>query len=222
MPPHTTQPPFAPGAQGQPAGQAASAPPAGKTTHAMAERHEALFLALAALHKDVIALGAKKPGATVPEGLRVTVEGLLSDCAPFARRRGERLPVAAGDMAGLAAQLGQALALLEAFESRHTVTDERFNCRMWRVAGPDLPVMRLKPPAAALQRRVDMADVRQKLAERIDGRNRAIYQEGFKAGLAARQGPPSDIPRAGGAPVPDSQADFGQGQQTYPRLRRLD
>ena len=136
MPPHTTQPPFAPGAQTQPEGQAEPAPPAGKTTHAMAERHEALWLALAALHKDVIALGAKKPGATVPEGLRVTVEGLLSDCAPFARRRGERLPVAAG--------------------------------------------------------------------------------------VAARQGPPSDIPRAGGAPVPDSQADFGQGQQTYPRLRRLD
>ena len=43
---HTTQPPFAPGTQSQPAEPAESAPPPGKTTRAMAERHEALFLAL--------------------------------------------------------------------------------------------------------------------------------------------------------------------------------
>ncbi|MFO3796924.1 MAG: hypothetical protein ACK8QZ_06515, partial [Anaerolineales bacterium] len=105
------------------------------TTQAMAERHEALWISLSALHKDIIALGAKKPQAPVSEAVRISAESLLSDCAPFIRRRGERLPVAAPDLAGLAVQLGQALAALEAWESLHTVMDARFNCRMWNLDG---------------------------------------------------------------------------------------
>lgn len=70
-------------------------------------------------------LGAKKPNADVSDALRISAEGLLSDCAPFIRQRGERLPVAAPDLMGLAAQLGQALAALEAWESRHTSWDEQ-------------------------------------------------------------------------------------------------
>ena len=75
MPPHPTQPPFAPGAQTQPAGQAEPAPPVreGYTTKAQAERHEALWLSLAALHKDTVALGAKKPNTPVSDALRITV-----------------------------------------------------------------------------------------------------------------------------------------------------
>ena len=104
-----------------------------RVTRAMAERHEALWLALTALHKDVLALGAKKAGAPVPDGLRVAAEGLLSDSAPFAPTRRGRLPVAAPDMASLAVQLGQALAGLAAWESRHSFIDARHNGRMWRV-----------------------------------------------------------------------------------------
>jgi hypothetical protein len=161
MPTQTSRPPFAPGAQGQPAGQAAPAPAQseGYTTKPQADRHEALWLSLSALHKDTVALGAKKPNADVSDALRISAEGLLSDCAPFIRQRRERLPVAAPDLSGLAAQLGQALAALENWESRHTSWDERFNCRVWRLDRGYLPIMRLKPPAAALKaERTDIAD----------------------------------------------------------------
>jgi hypothetical protein len=211
MPTQTSQPPFAPGAQGQPAGQAASAPAPSKgyTTKAQAERHEALWLSLAALHKDTVALGAKKPNADVSDALRISAEGLLSDCAPFIRQRRERLPVAAPDLAGLAAQLGQALAALESWESRHTSWDERFNCRIWTLHSGYLPIMRLKPPAAALKfERTDHIDIRDKLDRLIEGRKRTAYENGFAAGRAARAG----VPEVATAPKP----------QTYPRLRTLD
>jgi hypothetical protein len=217
MPTQTSHPPFAPGAQGQPAGQAApeNPPPReGHTTRPQAERHEALWLSLAALHKDTVALGAKKPNADVSDALRISAEGLLSDCAAFTRQRRERLPVAAPDLAGLAAQLGQALAALESWESRHTSWDERFNCRIWILHSGYLPIMRLKPPAAALKfERTDTAEIRDKLTRLIDARRRAAYQDGFAAGRAARAGESSD------APAPSAEEG---ASQTYPRVRRLD
>ena len=190
MPTH--HPPFAPGALGQPAGQAAPIPlREGYTTKLQAERHEALWLSLAALHKDTIALGAKKPNAPVSDALRISAEGMLSDCAAFTRQRGERLPVAAPDLAGLATQLGQALAALESWESRHTSWDERFNCRIWRLHTGYLPIMRLNPPAAALKaERPDATDLRDKLRRLIKGRQQIAYEDGFRAGLAARTGAP--------------------------------
>ena len=188
----TDQPPFGPGPQGQLAAQAAPSPKPGRTTQALAERHEALWLSLTALHKDIIALGAKKPDAPTSESVRIATEGLLSDCAPFTRKRNERLPVAARDLAGLAVQLGQALAALEAWEGLHTSWDERFKCRIWQVGGAYLPIMRLKPPAMALkQEKVDYADMRKKLVQRLEGRERAAYQKGFEAGRAARAGAPA-------------------------------
>lgn len=209
MPPHTTQPPFAPGAQTQPAEQAEPAPPPGKTTRAMAERHEALFLALTALHKDVLALGSKRPGAPVPQGLRIAAEGLLSDCAPFARGKGERLPVAAEDMAGLAVQLGRALAQLETWESQRSYVDARYNCRMWRATSGQQPIMRLKPPLAALPKEhLYIAELREKLVRRIENKATADLERGFRAGRAARQG----------KPLAEIEEEF---KETYPRLRLL-
>jgi hypothetical protein len=217
MPTQTSHPPFAPGAQGQPAGQAApeNPPPReGHTTRPQAERHEALWLSLAALHKDTVALGAKKPNADVSDALRISAEGLLSDCAAFTRQRKERLPVAAPDLMGLAAQLGQALAALEAWESRHTSWDAQFNCRIWVLHSGYLPIMRLKPPAAALKaERTNYAELREKLVRRMEQRERGMYQKGFEAGLAARAGEPSD------APVPAAEEG---ASQTYPRVRRFD
>ena len=181
-----------------------------RVTRAMAERHEALWLALTALHKDVLALGAKKAGAAVPDGLRVAAEGLLSDSAPFAPARRGRLPVAAPDMAGLAVQLGQALAGLAAWESRHSFIDARHNCRMWRVEHGQQPIMRLDPPEAALPvDRKDMAELREKLAQRIDGRRSFDFQRGFEAGRAVGQG----------RPLAEIEAEF---KPTYPRLRLFD
>lgn len=212
MPTQTSRPPFAPGAQGQLAPQAAPAAKSGEhhVTHALAERHEAVWLALAALHKDVLALGAKKLTAPVPEILRIAAEGLLSDCVPFGPSRRGRLPVAASDMGGLAVQLGQALARLDAWESQRSFLDPQLGCRMWLVAGTRLPIMRLRPPAAALPKaHRDMADLRQKLAQRIDGQRSGDFQRGFEAGRAARQG----------KPLAEIEAEF---KRTYPRLRLLD
>ncbi len=198
-------------------GQTASAhppraPSPGETTKTMAERHEALWLNLAALHKDTVALGAKKPDAPVSESLRISAEGLLSDCAPFIRKRGERLPVAARDLSGLAAQLGQALAALEDWEAHHTTWDTRFNCRIWNLHSGYLPIMRLHPPAAALKFQRDDPDVlRGKLTRLIDNRIRKAYEDGFADGLAARQGPP----------VPEAEAEK-EKPATYPRVRGLD
>ena len=173
-------------------------------THALAERHEAPWLHLAALHKDTLALGAKKPAALVSEPLRIIAEGLLCDCAPFIRQKGNKLPVAALDLAGLAVQLGQALAAMEAWQSERTEMDAPFNCLMWRIGDVKLPVLRLKPPAAASVLPDDeMSGIRERLARRINQRNTGIYQDGFAAGLAARRGPPE----------PE--------QQTYPRIKAL-
>jgi|GEM_PF-779899 hypothetical protein len=209
---HTTKPPFGEKSpQGQPAAQAAPGPEPGYTTTALAERHEALWLNLSALHKDIVALGAKKPNAPTADAVRIVAEGLLSDCAPFIRQRRERLPVAALDLAGLAVQLGQALAALEDWESRHTSWDERFNCRIWRLHRGYRPIMRLKPPAAALTfQRTDFDDLRGKLAVRIERRERGAYEQGFEAGRAARAGAPADPTTVVSDPA-----------QTYPRLRSL-
>ena len=179
-------------------------------THALAERHEALWIGLAALHRDVLALGAKRPGAAVSDAVRSRAEGLLSDCLPFLAQNRIRLPVAAPDMAGLAVQLGQGLAALEAWESQRSFVDPVLGCRMWRVTGARLPIMRLKPPAAALAKpRQDVEELREKLIKRIHGQRAQDFQNGFRAGQAARQGKPlAEIAQ--------------QYQQTYPRLRLLD
>jgi hypothetical protein len=206
----TNHPPFAPGAQGQLAPQAAPNPPLGEgtTSKAQAERHEALWLSLAALHKNTIALGAKKPNAPVSDALRISAEGLLADCAAFTRQRKERLPVAAPDLAGLAAQLGQALAALESWESRHTTWDERFNCRIWSLHTGYLPIMRLKPPAAALKfQRDDPEELRRKLKDRFAGLRLRDFYNGFQAGRRAERE---------GRPLTDVEAEW---QETYPRLR---
>ena len=176
----------------------------------MAERHEALWLSLTALHKDILALGAKKPDAPTSEPVRIAAEGLLSDCVPFGPSRRTRLPVAAADLAGLAVQLGQALSGLDAWESQRSFLDAQLGCRMWRVEGASLPIMRLKPPAAALPKaHRDIADLREKLARRIDGQRAGDFERGFQAGRAARQG----------KPLAEIAAEY---QKTYPRLRLLD
>ena len=215
----TDQPSFGQSPQDHPAAQGASGPTEpGRTTAAFAERHEALWLSLTALHKDIVALGAKKSDTSVSDPVRIAAEALLSDCAPFTRKRNERLPVAAPDLAGLAVQLGQALAGLEAWESRHTGWDARFDCRIWNLQSGYLPIMRLKPPAAALTfQRTDYADLRRKLATRIGQKERGIYRDGFAAGLAARAGTPVEPV----APQPAG-GDASGAAQTYPRIRRVD
>jgi hypothetical protein len=179
-------------------------------TYVLAERHEALWLSLSHLHKDLINLGAKRPTAATSEAVRITVEGLLADCAPFIRKRRDRLPVAAPDLAGIGVQLGQALSALEAFESQHTQWDERYACRTWRVERGVLPVKRHKPPSMAMVvPPKDISDMRNRLARRMAGRDSRIFEEGFAAGKKARQGTPETTPEP-------------EEPQSYPRVRQLD
>ena len=113
-------------------------------------------------------------------------------------------------MGGLAVQLGQALAQLEAWESQRSFFDPGFACRMGRVEGARQPIMRLKPPAAALPPpRRDMADLRAKLVRRIEGKVQGDFERGFRAGRQARDG----------RPVAEIEAE---ARQSYPRIRLLD
>lgn len=43
-------------------------------THALAEQHEALWLKLTALHKDLVAIAARRPAEAAGEAIRSTAE----------------------------------------------------------------------------------------------------------------------------------------------------
>ena len=181
-------------------------------THSLAEQHEALFLRLTALHTDLVAIAGKRAGSQkVSDAIRVTAESLLSDCAPFAM--GGRLPVAAGDAAGLLVQLGQALAQLDAFEAGHSFWHSGQKCRCWRVKQGLLPVQRLRPELPPEPKTYKGEDMRGKLDVMIKRRWQAAYESGFRAGQAARLGPP------GPHETLEPEAAFSE---TYPRIRSLD
>ena len=181
-----------------------------KITHALAERHEALWLRLNALHKDICAMAAKKPEAPVGETERILAEGLLSDIRPFlAGRKKEALPVAAPLLAGLAVQLGQMLAKLDDFENRHAAWDARQNCRCWCVDGEPFPVARLRQSVAIAPLTTSRGEnIRDKLWERIMAQRRQAFEAGFIAGRNARLGPPERS---------DDRAAFALAEKTYPR-----
>lgn len=160
-------------------------------SHFLAERHEALWLRLSTLHKDICAIAAKKPEAPVGNTERATVEGLISDCRPFLKKPADRLPVAAQNFAGLAVQLGQVLAMLEDFENRHAFWDGKAGCRCWRVAGASLPVARLRQAVPPFELKTSKGrDMREALAKLMDAKESRVYEAGFAAGRAARLGPP--------------------------------
>lgn len=163
----------------------------GKITHHLAERHEAIWLRLHALHKDICAIAAKKPEAPVGSTERGTVEGLISDCRPFLKKPVDRLPVSAQTFSGLAVHLGQVLAQLDDFENRHASWDGKRACRVWRVEGEGLPIARLRQEVLPYELKTfDGQNIREALVKRMQQRERRIYENGFEAGRAARLGPP--------------------------------
>ncbi len=177
-------------------------------THVLAERHEALWLRLTALHKDISALAAKRPDAEVGESERVLVEGLISECRPFLVLRKDRLPLAAPLLAGLAVQLGQVLAQLEDYENRHAFWDAARSVRCWRFEQGNAPITRLRQNARPIEARPGgKPDLRDKLVRLIENRQRALFEEGFRKGQAARFGPFDDTE---------------EEQKTYPRPEELD
>ena len=188
--------------------------PLPQITHTLAERHESLWLRLSTLHKDICAIAAKKPEALVGHTERATAEGLISDSRPFLSTRREKLPVAAESFSGLAVQLGQVLAQLEDYENRHAYWDGKQACRCWRVAGEPLPIGRLRQNVAVVKLTTRTGDdLRAKLVQRMDNRNRQIFEDGFQKGLSARHGPPQ---------TPDAEGISAHEGQNNPRTRRID
>lgn len=117
---------------------------------ARAQRHAALTPRLAALAGQLQALALRKPGEPVSATVQSLAEDLLFGAREF-RPPGERrgLPAAAPDHAGLAAQLGQALAMLALWQARHPA-----------------PVVR--PTSSANHTAAEIETMRHKLAKRLD------------------------------------------------------
>ncbi|MGV8854954.1 MAG: hypothetical protein ACOH2L_09895 [Devosia sp.] len=142
-------------------------------TRRKADAHEALFLRLAALTKQVEAMAARRPAAPVPEGLAVLAEGALYEARQFAERRHRRdLPVAAPHCGALAAQLATVLAGLVAFEARRSRWDGVLQAQIWQLKGEPRPVplRRLRPKldtAAQEGRDNDMVQLQAAIERRI-------------------------------------------------------
>ena len=161
-------------------------------TRVRAEAHEALVLKLDALLTELRPLAVRHHASPVPAALGTLVEGLLFDARPFApRQHREALPVAAPDYGGLVIQLGQALAVLDAFEVRHAVWSPQHAAYVWRLGrGDPAPVARLRPrltrPPEADRRAGDR--MRDAVVRRIDAKVEEAYERGLEEG---RRGTPS-------------------------------
>lgn len=151
-----------------------SSPSPNSISRRMAERHEAVYLRLETIARQVDAIAAKKPEGAVPEAMRGMAEAVLFESHGFRQhKRKGGLVAAAPHYGALAVQLGAALATMVAYEARHTRYHHINQLTLWLVEGEALPVRRLQPrpargkPAPEPPRR-DMADLRNKLAIRIE------------------------------------------------------
>jgi hypothetical protein len=178
----------------------------------LAERHEALWLRLEKLHKDITAIAAKKPDALVGDAERSVAEGLIRECRPFIKRPIDAMPAAALHFAGLSVQLGQFLARLEDFENRHAYWHAKLEARVWRVAGGTVPVRRLRQELAPYEHTTYQGrDLRSELVKRMDAKEHRVFEAGFAAGRAARQGPPQKLSTGDGMAQTDGAAGVGEG-----------
>lgn len=114
-----------------------------------AARHEALYLRLATILRQTEAAANKRADAPVGDITRRLAEDLLFEARRFVGGP-NAIPASAPDLVGLATQLGQALAALDAYEARHSVWDPGLAAFVWSVNGPvALPIARLRPKANA-------------------------------------------------------------------------
>jgi hypothetical protein len=139
-------------------------------TLSLADRHEALVLKLTALAGEVRAVAARRPELGVPAEAVAVAEALLHDAGPFVRGLGP-LPAVAPSYGGLAVELSQVLAGLEAFELRHTRWDNVQQCIVWQLGrGVTAPLRRVRPRliAPVAETRSAEADrIRRKIAQRL-------------------------------------------------------
>jgi hypothetical protein len=153
---------------------------------ALAAAHEALYLKLGRLTRQVETLAARKPDAALPAEMRTLAETLLRQARQFPPRgtleRGSI--VKAGDLAGLATELGQGLAKLDLFEAAHSVWSVEHNCFVWKLRQDVVaPVARLRPKAvgfakSAEEQRLD-EHIKRELIRRINAKVSDAYEAGF-------------------------------------------
>lgn len=177
-------------------------------THALAERHEALWLRLTALHKQISGVAGRKPETPLEGQTRIVAEALLADAWVFSHR-GDRLPIAAPDHGGVLAQLGQALAELENYELRHTAWNKAHGCFMWAIKKGPEPVRRLRPlfePTELAAGSAEMQALQQQLERRINA-----ITKGSPEGTEARAHTYPPRPTTPAFP----------GKQTYPHIRAI-
>lgn len=167
----------------------------------LAAQHEGVYLRLVALTRQAEALGQRRPELGVPEPVLVLAEAALFDARVFHQPRPSArfLPAAAPHYGALAAQLASALAELVAFEARHSGWDDSLKAFLWRVAGPPLPIGRLRPKLDSktyAANRQESRDLRDKLARHIQALKRSHEPDEPKA----RAYPPRPTPPAPSLP----------------------
>jgi hypothetical protein len=152
-------------------------------TRSAADRHEALYPRLATLTAQAEAMAIKRPDAAVAATLATTAETLLYQTQAFLPGRKGGLPAAAADMAGLATQLGQALAALDVYEAANTAWHPELKCRVWIVTGNPLPVRRLRPETnlrfkSEKEKRYS-AFIKEDLIRRMIAKSETAYEQGY-------------------------------------------
>lgn len=158
-----------------------------RLTRTKAEAHEALYPALEKLTAQMEAMAARKPAAPVPPAARAVAADLLFDAQRFGwnppHRTKRPLPEPAADVGGLATQLGQALALLDAYEAAHCVWNADLKCFVWETQGAPLPVRRLRQEPARPQlterdkRRSEQRRV--EIKRKIEAKAEESYDRGY-------------------------------------------
>jgi hypothetical protein len=170
---------------------------------AVATLHETLYPRMAALLKQAEAHAARHPKMTVDPRTEQLAGRLMLLARRLGHRRVERpalpapspapLPVPAPpppplpvlSWAGLAAELGQAMAALDAFEAAHCVWDRRLGGYAWALPeGGRRSVARLRPPVAPDGVDQEQSDRRkQEFTRMFMLRIQEAREEGFRIGL---------------------------------------
>lgn len=150
---------------------------------------ERLYRRVVVLLRQVERGAVGRPGAPVPAASRAVANGLFAAAKKLlGRPAGAGM---AGEVAGLAVQLGQLQAELESFEARHAVWIAAENCVCWDLPDAPQPISRLLPrqtrrPEPPSQPVEDVEAIRSKLHRRLLVRENHRYMQGYRHGQAGR------------------------------------
>ena len=152
-------------------------------TRQKAEAHEALYPGLARLTRQLEAMAARNPSASVPPASRAIAADLLFEAQRFSGGVRRGLPEVAADIGGLVTQLGRALAQLDAFEAAHSAWSPDLKCFVWLLRDP-LPVKRLRQETAAVIKSAkdkrQSAFYRTELVRLMNAKVSESYDEGYR------------------------------------------